>query len=166
MAFCPMCGANNWDTVKFCTSCGSPLTQSRTDKTSESATQGSETAFCPQCGESNKKESPFCRNCGASLQRVQQTGRRTYPVSEKVDNHMVKAILTTIFCCLPFGIVAIVYAAQVDGKVRSGDIAGAIEASNNADKWGNWSIYLGVAVIALNIVLQIILVASGASSGN
>lgn len=162
-----MCGANNWDTVKFCTSCGAPLAQSRTDKTSESSSQSGMTAYCPQCGERNRKDSPFCKNCGVALQgAIQQQGRpRNFPATERVNNHLVKAILVTIFCCLPFGIVAIVYAAQVDGKLRAGDIAGAIEASNNADKWGNWSIYFGIAVIALNIIVNIIALAAGSSSG-
>ena len=39
-----------------------------------------------------------------------------YNSREYIPNNMVWAILTTLFCCLPFGIVSIVYAAQVDGK--------------------------------------------------
>jgi len=51
------------------------------------------------------------------------------------ENHLVWAILATIFCCVPFGIVAIVYAAQVDGKVQAGDYEGARESSENAKTW-------------------------------
>jgi uncharacterized membrane-anchored protein len=47
----------------------------------------------------------------------------------------VWAILTTLFCCLPFGIVSIVYAAQVDGKYNSGDYAGAVASSKSAKTW-------------------------------
>lgn len=54
------------------------------------------------------------------------------PPAGSVPNHLVMAILVTIFCCLPFGIVAIVYAAQVNGKLQSGDYAGAQEASKKA----------------------------------
>ncbi len=36
------------------------------------------------------------------------------------SSNMVWAILTTIFCCLPFGIVAIVYASKVDGMWQAG----------------------------------------------
>ena len=46
-----------------------------------------------------------------------------------VPNHLVWAILSTLFCCLPLGIVSIVFAAQVDGKRAAGDLAGAQEAS-------------------------------------
>ena len=29
------------------------------------------------------------------------------------DNYLALAIISTIFCCLPFGVVSIVYATQV-----------------------------------------------------
>ena len=51
---------------------------------------------------------------------------------EYVPNHLVWAILSTLFCCLPLGIVSIVYASQVDGKRAAGDIAGARLASDKA----------------------------------
>ena len=54
---------------------------------------------------------------------------------EYIPNQMVWAILTTLFCCLPLGIVSIVYAAQVDGKRAAGDIAGARIASEKARFW-------------------------------
>ena len=40
----------------------------------------------------------------------------------QVPNNLVWAILSTLFCCLPAGIVSIVYAAQVNGKLAAGDI--------------------------------------------
>src|SRR5690242_9892722 len=36
-------------------------------------------------------------------------------------NHLVWSILTTLFCCLPLGIVSIIFAAQVNGKWQAGD---------------------------------------------
>ncbi|HZE40216.1 MAG TPA: CD225/dispanin family protein [Stackebrandtia sp.] len=47
------------------------------------------------------------------------------------------AILTTIFCCMPFGVVAIVYAAQVNSAWARGDYDGA---AASADKAKNWTI--------------------------
>ena len=52
-----------------------------------------------------------------------------------VPNYLAPAIITTVLCCMPFGIVAIVYAAQVDGKLIAGDYAGAVDASNKAKNW-------------------------------
>jgi hypothetical protein len=75
---------------------------------------------------------------------------------QKIPNYLVPAILTTIFCCLPFGIVSIVYAAQVDSKARTGDIAGAMAASNNAKKWAWLSAGFGIVAIAVSIIIQVI----------
>ena len=52
-----------------------------------------------------------------------------------IPNYLVQSILVTICCCLPFGIVAIVYAAQVNSKLSGGDYAGAADASQKAKMW-------------------------------
>ena len=52
-----------------------------------------------------------------------------------IPNHLVWAIAATIFCCLPAGMVAIVYAAQVNGMLDAGDYVGARRASRNAKIW-------------------------------
>ena len=81
-----------------------------------------------------------------------------------IPNHLVKAIISTLCCCLPFGIVAIVFAAQVNGKLDAGDYAGAQKASQEANKWGNISIGIGVVVNLLVVVGQI-LIAMAAAQG-
>jgi hypothetical protein len=65
---------------------------------------------------------------------------------QAIPNYLVHAILVTLCCCLPFGIVSIVYATQVNTKRDVGDIAGALEASNNAKKWA--MIGAGAGVLA------------------
>ena len=75
----------------------------------------------------------------------------------KPDNCLVWAILSTLCCCLPFGVVAIVYASQVDGKYAAGDYQGAVDSANTAKKWC-WvsfgiGIVGGIAYFLLNVVL-------------
>ena len=79
-----------------------------------------------------------------------------------MPNHLVKAILATCFCCLPLGIVAIVFAAQVNGKLDIGDYAGATSASEQANMYGNISIGLGILPIIGMLVLMGIGVFAGA----
>ena len=62
-----------------------------------------------------------------------------------VNNNLVWAILATIFCCVPTGIVAIIYAAQVNGRLDRGDIAGAQRCANKAQTWAIASVVLGVS---------------------
>ena len=62
------------------------------------------------------------------------------------DNHLVAAILTTLFCCLPFGIVSIVKSSQVNSKWQAGDYQGAIEASEEAKTWWKRALIFGAIV--------------------
>ncbi len=80
-----------------------------------------------------------------------------------VPNYLIPAILS-LFCCWPLAIVAIIFAAQVNGKVQSGDIQGAIDASKKAKLFSFISIGLGGAVILIYIVLTIVGVGMGAIS--
>ena len=49
--------------------------------------------------------------------------------------NLVWAILSTVLCCVPFGIVAIVYASKVSSKYAQGDLQGAWKASRYAAYW-------------------------------
>lgn len=68
------------------------------------------------------------------------------PAGEKPENNLVLAIIATLCCCVPTGIAAIVYAAQVDGKWAGGDIAGAQRAADESKKWSYISIAVGIVV--------------------
>ena len=116
--------------------------------------------YCPHCGAYNADEAGYCTSCGASLSQSQSdpgpANYRDEPLWEAdadtrvhIPNYLVQAILVTIFCCLIPGIVAIVYAAQVNGKLAAGDIAGARRASNNAKTWAWVSFGLGLVVILI-----------------
>ena len=74
-----------------------------------------------------------------------------------VPNYLAQAILCTLFCCLPFGIVAIVYAAQVNGKLYAGDLEGATAASNSARTWCWAAFACGIIVVVLQILLFVFL---------
>lgn len=71
-----------------------------------------------------------------------------------IPNYLVPSILVTLCCCLPVGVVAIIFAAQVNSKRDQGDIAGAMESSRKAKLWMFIGLGLGVlswiGAIALN----------------
>jgi hypothetical protein len=66
-----------------------------------------------------------------------------------IPNYLVQSILVTLCCCLPLGVVAIVFSAQVNSKLAAGDIAGAQDASNKAKMfaWIGFGIGLVVMII-------------------
>ena len=147
---------------------------------------------CPTCGTRNDDRYRFCGTCGKKLQeRTSIRGNRDPyrdpgPIEQepppdtafgygsyrapgtnptRIPNYLVPAILVTLFCCVPFGIISIVYAAQVNGKVALGDIEGALRTSRSAKKWAwisfgvglvitvGWIIYFIVGATALDGVV-------------
>jgi len=62
-------------------------------------------------------------------------------------NYLVPAILCTIFCCLPFGIAGILFAAQANSKTQQGDYDGANIAASRAKQMCILSFVFGVLTI-------------------
>ncbi len=78
--------------------------------------------------------------------------------NQKPDNYLVWAILSTLLCCMPFGIVAIVKATKVDTFWAQGNQAEAIEAANAAKKWTIVSAVSAVAVWFIYVLIVVIAV--------
>lgn len=74
-----------------------------------------------------------------------------------IPNYLVQAILVTIFCCLPLGIPAIVFAAQVNGKLSAGDITGAQDSSRKAKMWCWITFGVGLGLAILWILFYVLL---------
>jgi hypothetical protein len=68
-----------------------------------------------------------------------------------VSNNLIWAVLCTIFCCLPFGIVAIVYAAKVDGLALAGDTQGAQLMADKARNWALAGLFTGPLLLILYV---------------
>ncbi len=128
--------------------------------------------FCAQCGASNADNAAVCVQCGRNLQAavagspIQTPGVVLPPGSPlaagtTTQNYLVFAILATVFCCPATGIPAIVYAAQVNAKLQSGDLAGARAASDNAKMWCWISFGVGIAGTVLWLILMLLGVLSG-----
>ena len=69
------------------------------------------------------------------------------------DTYMVWAILATLLCCLPFGIVSIVKASQVSSLYNQGRYQEAVAASEAAKKWAIWSAVAGVVLSIIGFFL-------------
>jgi hypothetical protein len=86
--------------------------------------------YCTNCGTWNQDDAIHCYNCGNPMPAAYAAS-----IPQTISNHLVEAILVTLCCCMPFGIVAIIYASQVNPKLQAGDIQGALSASKNAKTW-------------------------------
>ena len=140
---------------------------------------GPNPVYCTTCGRESDPDARFCDNCGAVLDRqgggpqyapgMPNQGGPAFGDAQRIPNYLVQAILLTIFgamtsCCylaglptLATGIVAIVFASQVEGKVRSGDIDGALSSSRKARTWCWVSLGILLAGVVLGILLVFIL---------
>lgn len=128
--------------------------------------------YCQHCGHQNPDTATVCEACGQVPTPLVSTNADPGPppippppqplglAPGTVPNHLVWSILATLCCCLPGGIVAIVYSSQVNTKLALGDLAGAIEASNKAKTWCWVSLGVGLVVNLLYVLLNVV-----ASSG-
>lgn len=88
----------------------------------------------------------------APVQPVQPQPETTEPCP---PTNLVWAIITTVLCCIPSGIVAIIYALKVSNKYREGDIEGAKRASETGAWWCIATIILGILSMPLGYLMMI-----------
>jgi Interferon-induced transmembrane protein/zinc-ribbon domain len=111
--------------------------------------------YCTNCGTWNPDEARSCSQCGSSMPVATGMGQEgTAPLV--IPNHLVEAILVTLCCCVPFGIPAIVYGAQVGPKVAAGDIQGALDASRKAKMWSWIGFGVGGAGVLLYLLAMVV----------
>lgn len=117
---------------------------------SPSGTQGATSATGPAPGQSQA-------NVGAGPGSMGGTGHAPRSgfgqPAPRINTHLVKAILATLFCCMPLGIVAIVKAAQANSLIDSGNLEKAHKSAKSANAWANWSIGLGIIGYAISIMI-------------
>ncbi len=73
------------------------------------------------------------------------------PMGQKPQNYLVFSILSTLLCCLPLGVAAIVFSSQVNSKYAAGDFHGAMVASEKAKKFTIASAVGGLVVIMIAV---------------
>lgn len=69
-------------------------------------------------------------------------------------NYLVESILTTLFCCLPLGIVAIINASKVNSEYDKGNHEAAQKASDDAKKWMKYGLIAGIVVGVLYLIFM------------
>ena len=87
-----------------------------------------------------------------------QTGPSGYgqqqPMMPKPNSHMTLPVLSTLFCCLITGIIAIVNAGKVNGLFQRGDTMEAGESAKQAKMWA----LITLGLLILGAILSVVLV--------
>lgn len=73
----------------------------------------------------------------------------------KPKDYLVESILVTIFCCMVFGILGIVYSVQANSAFSSGNITAANEFSAKAKQWVTYGFWCGIAVVGIYAILAL-----------
>lgn len=115
---------------------------------------------CQRCGREQDDNARYCNQCGASLEqnyRIPMNGPDEQPTPP--PNYLWQAVAVTILCCLPFGIVGIIYASKVDSLFLASRYAEANNASRQAKTWTIVSLctgLVGVLIYAVIVALGIL----------
>ena len=127
--------------------------------------------ICPTCGGvaiGNEPECPFCHKPYGiwpptlpSEQGPKQEPIRRLPFDygqfRPAKTLLIGAILSTLFCCVPLGIVAIVYAAMANGRFRAGDYEGSAAQAGKARTWIVVSVAAGLLWLVIWVLLELYL---------
>ena len=76
--------------------------------------------------------------------------------------YLVLSIISTLCCCLPFGVVGIVFSAKINSSMTAGNLE---EAQNNAKMARIW-IIVSFAIGLLTWLIYMVLIVTGAVSGS
>ena len=76
--------------------------------------------------------------------------------------YLILSIISTLCCCLPFGVVGIVFSAKINSAMLAGNLE---EAQNNAKMARIW-IIVSFAIGLLTWLIYMVLIVTGAVSGS
>ncbi|MDD3772085.1 MAG: CD225/dispanin family protein [Weeksellaceae bacterium] len=78
-------------------------------------------------------------------------------VSSPPDNYLAWAIISTILCCWPIGIFAIIKSTKVNSLWQQGEYAAAQKASEDAKKFSIYAAASGFIFVILYLILVFVL---------
>lgn len=81
------------------------------------------------------------------------------------DNNLVWAILCTVLCCLPLGIVAIIKSSNVNALWAQGNYEAAQKAADDAKKYSIWGAAITAILLILYVLFIVVLGLGGAFAG-
>lgn len=100
-----------------------------------------------------------CPECGAAIEESlrrygEEPGDRVAPNALPKISY-VGPILVTVFCCLIGGIASLVYTANANTAMATGDVRAYEKAKKNRDGWIVASVIIGVIAVGIQIAIVV-----------
>ena len=150
--FCPYCGVRQYAEQNQST--GQEEAQESAQQTAGQASgeSGPQTGQWEQSQQTSEESGP--QNYGQYTYQASYQGDSSEPPVNWVP-YLVLAIISTVCCCPPFGIVAIVYAARINNAIIANDSAEAQRAAGNARIWLIVAYAVGILMWIFYLISQI-----------
>lgn len=85
-----------------------------------------------------------------------QPQQETAPAEPCPPNYLVWTVLVTVMCCVPLGVISLIYSSQVKTKYNAGDIEGAKKASSKTELWLILAFVLGLIYQPFSVVMSLL----------
>jgi hypothetical protein len=152
---CPNCKADCSGQSNICDFCGHELAEiaREADRVVDASVPPPLPNLVPISNPSGlESDNPYAASDSSSYGQPQA-------LAASIPNHMALSITATIltlcFCCIPFGLVPLIFSAQVNSKLADGNYAGAQSDANNAKLWSWISIGVALAIFLFSLLVNL-----------
>ncbi len=147
---CRFCRGEIPEGANVCPNCGTPVEPEQTETRALEQSQGGYQYGTPEQSQGGYQ---YGGQSGYQYGTPEQGGYGQPQQQVNGTPYMVFAIISTLLCCLPLGIAAIVYASKIGSLQRVGDYAGAQEAAKKARLFTIISAVIGLIASIIYIAI-------------
>ncbi len=127
---CPICGNQVQNGTAVCPYCNAQMSDFQQQSYAQQQPYVQQQPYAQQ---QTYTQQPYAQQQPYTQQPYAQVSSAAMPYN--IPTHMASAIAATLCCCLPFGIVAIIYASKVSTLINMGRLPEAMDASKKANMW-------------------------------
>lgn len=131
---CKFCRGDIPEGAKVCPTCGTPVENAAQENSASNQPEAENNSYNYQYSNGQQPNNGQNYNQGYNQGYNPGYNNGNMPGEKPISGtpYMIFSILCTLLCCLPLGIVGIVYAAKINSLQKIGDYAGAKEAAKKA----------------------------------